>query len=130
MNFHLKPGIYRHYKGPLYQFIALGHDANHDDRTVVVYMPLQLDGAHLGPRMAVRTIEDFTAQMHVSQAGDNWPVCPGVRECKIARLGARSEVIGGRELDLAHYDQTHKPRFEYLGPVLTSEMLPGVTVTL
>lgn len=121
-------GIYRHYKGPLYQFLSLAHDANHEDRTVVVYMPLQLEGAHLGPRMAVRTIEDFTAYVHVSQAGDNWPACPGIRDCTVVRQGARSELIGGREIDMAHFDQTHKPRFDYLGPELTSEMLPGVTL--
>src|SRR5438067_991443 len=28
-------------------------------RTVVVYVGLQLDAAHLGPRLAVRTLEDF-----------------------------------------------------------------------
>lgn len=116
-------GIYRHYKGPLYQFLSLAHDANHDDRTVVVYMPLQLEGAHLGPRMAVRTIEDFTAYVHVSQAGDNWPTCPGAGECPLVKREPGTERV-----DLYHYGQTHQPRFDYLGPELTSEMLPGVTM--
>jgi hypothetical protein len=52
-------GIYRHYKGPLYQVLGLAHDANNEDRVCVVYFGLQLDGAHLGPRLAVRTLEDF-----------------------------------------------------------------------
>jgi hypothetical protein len=83
---YLPMGIYRHYKGPLYLVLGLAHDANADvlgwdgvilpredvplghslvrvipleQRTVVVYMALQLDGAHLGPRMAVRTLADF-----------------------------------------------------------------------
>lgn len=124
----MKAGIYRHYKGPLYQFLFLAHDANHDDRTVAVYMPLQLDGAHLGPRPAVRTIEDFTAVVHVSQAGDNWPACPGVRDCPLVKPGSHTDLIGGRSIDLVHFDQTHRSRFEYLGEVLTHEMLPGVTL--
>jgi len=101
--FDIQMGIYRHYKGPLYQVIGLAHDANAMDlfvseaskfgcgqhcylgeRTVVVYMPLQLDGAHPGPRMAVRTLEDF-----------------------VARVGPRKMT----------------KRFEYLGPVLIAEML-------
>lgn len=62
-------GVYRHYKGPLYLVLGLAHDANAEefftadeekyfptgDRAVVVYVPLQLDGAHTGPRMAIRT---------------------------------------------------------------------------
>jgi hypothetical protein len=52
----LRPGIYRHYKGPLYQALGYGHDANDATRVVVVYMPLQLDGAHEGPRLAVRSV--------------------------------------------------------------------------
>ncbi len=52
-------GIYKHYKGPLYQVLGLAHDANYPDRTCVIYIGLELDGAHLGPRLAVRTLEDF-----------------------------------------------------------------------
>lgn len=116
-------GIYRHYKGALYKVLFLAHDANHEDRTVVVYMPLQLDGAHLGYRPAVRTIEDFTAQLHISQAGDNWPTCPYPdAECRLLKRTAVGTV------DLPHYDKTHQPRFTHLGGSgLTAEMLPGVT---
>jgi hypothetical protein len=63
----VRMGIYRHYKGPLYQVIGLAHDANDENRRCVVYIPLQLDGAHLGPRMAVRTLENFVA------SGGHWP---------------------------------------------------------
>lgn len=113
----LRMGIYKHYKGPLYQVLGLGHDANHDDRVVVVYIPLQLDGAHLGPRIAVRTIEDFETAVHVSEARDNWPPCPGPERCPIIQRTAAGQVI------LAHYDLTHRKRFTYLGPVLTPTML-------
>lgn len=57
-------GIYRHYKGPLYQVFAPAHDANVEGREVMVYMALELTKAHRGPRMAVRTVEDFVALVH------------------------------------------------------------------
>ncbi len=75
-------GVYRHYKGQHYLVLGLAHDANADnlreavsevmedgcrsfgyrplvEREVVVYVPLELTGAHTGARMAVRTLEDF-----------------------------------------------------------------------
>lgn len=78
----LPAGVYRHYKGHFYQVFGYGHDANADtlgdtaapdldgevhplgERPVVVYMGLQLDGAHTGPRLAVRTADDFHAWVH------------------------------------------------------------------
>jgi hypothetical protein len=88
----LKMGLYRHYKGQLYQVLGLAHDANSPERTCVVYFGLQLDGAHLGPRLAVRNLE----------SGDDpffdWVVSPD---------GTSPAV----------------PRFDYLGPELTQEML-------
>ena len=56
-----KAGIYQHYKEPLYQVLGLAHDANDADRTVVVYIGLELDKSKGGPRLAVRTYEDFYA---------------------------------------------------------------------
>lgn len=52
-------GIYQHYKGPLYLVLGIAHDANDEGREVVVYVPLELNQAHRGPRMAVRTVADF-----------------------------------------------------------------------
>ena len=58
----LRAGVYRHYKAERYYLVlGLGHDANDDDRTVVVYVPLYVDAAQPGPRMAVRTLQDFVA---------------------------------------------------------------------
>ena len=55
-------GVYRHYKAERYYLVlGLGHDANDDARTVVVYVPLYVDVAEPGPRLAVRTVEDFLA---------------------------------------------------------------------
>jgi hypothetical protein len=56
-----RAGIYRHYKGLLYLVIGLGHDSNYESRTTVIYIGLELDQAKPGPRMAVRTYEDFYA---------------------------------------------------------------------
>lgn len=60
----LRPGIYRHYKGQLYQALGYGHDSNDETRVVVVYVPLQLDGAHEGPRLAVRSVYGSEACWH------------------------------------------------------------------
>lgn len=62
MTSDLPAGTYRHYKAERYYLmLGLGHDANDADRTVVVYVPLYVDPAEPGPRLAVRTVEDFTA---------------------------------------------------------------------
>ena len=59
-------GTYRHYKGPQYLVLGLGHDANDPDRTTVVYLPLYpVDG----PPFAVRTVADFTAWVQPATGG-------------------------------------------------------------
>jgi hypothetical protein len=57
----LTAGVYRHYKGHLYLVLGYGHDSNYEGREVVVYVGLELDDANTGPRLAVRTVEDFFA---------------------------------------------------------------------
>jgi hypothetical protein len=52
----LRAGVWEHWKGQRYLVLGLGHDADVDGRTVVVYVPLY-DVA--GPRLAVRTVEGF-----------------------------------------------------------------------
>jgi len=54
----VEAGTYQHWKGPHYLVLGLGHDANIESRTAVVYVPLY---AVDGPPFAVRTLEDFTA---------------------------------------------------------------------
>jgi hypothetical protein len=62
MTTTLPAGVYRHYKADRhYLVLGLAHDANDDARTAVVYVPLYVDAAEPGPRLAVRTLEDFTA---------------------------------------------------------------------
>lgn len=56
-----KAGIYKHYKGQHYMVYGLGHDSNYDNRDVVLYLGLELDKDHTGPRWAVRTYADFYA---------------------------------------------------------------------
>ena len=52
----LQAGVWRHWKGKDYLVLGLAHDADHDGRTVVVYVPLY---DVPGPRLAVRTAEAF-----------------------------------------------------------------------
>jgi hypothetical protein len=84
----LYAGIYRHYKGPLYLVLGYGHDANDSFRDVVVYVGLELDEAKRGARLAVRSVEDFFAEVH-----DNNETCYDRDRCK----------------------ENHRLRFEYIG---------------
>lgn len=121
-------GVYRHYKGQLYLVLGLAADSNADEfasfgwideseqpiplfsegRVVVVYIGLQLDGAEPGPRMHVRTLEDFTAWVLLRA---DWP--PTV--CHPA--DAFEETVAR--------DEGWQPRFRYLDPVLTEQALSG-----
>lgn len=115
-NVALPAGVYQHWKGPLYLVLGLAHDANADElyrydynpdsngrsltplgeREVVVYVGLQLDAAHEGARLAVRTLQDFFA--HVCVADTN-----GDGDCaSCARLGDASPC--------------RVRRFSYVGP--------------
>lgn len=84
-----RAGIYRHYKGPLYLVIGLGHDANYEFRATVIYIGLELDNAKTGPRMAVRTYEDFYALVDPN-------------------TGKAANAV----------TESAKPRFEYIGQTL------------
>lgn len=121
----LAAGIWRHYKGPLYQVFGYAHDANvmsgttydvgdigtwsneaHEwlaleERFVVVYMALQLDGAHTGPRMAVRTASDF------------WTAVCGLRDCPQYGLPFEPDAFGG----CIRCKDAPTPRFTYVGTV-------------
>lgn len=99
----LRPGIYRHYKGPLYQALGYGHDANNEDRVVVIYVPLHLDGAHEGPRLAVRSAQG---------PGDCW------HDLVHPDTGARCEP---HQCDTACVGAV--PRFTWLGYEFTRPML-------
>ena len=53
-------GVWRHWKGKDYLVLGLGHDADVDGRTVVVYVPLY---DVPGPRLAVRTVGGFLEEV-------------------------------------------------------------------
>lgn len=101
----LRMGIYRHYKGPLYRVQGIAHDANNEGRNVVIYIALQLDGAHTGYRDAVRTVEDFQAWVHEDGSTCRADVCE-LNRANIERNG---------RLSLREYNETHRPRFEFVG---------------
>jgi hypothetical protein len=69
------PGTYRHWKGPQYLVLGMGHDANDEDRELVVYLPLYpVDGAPF----AVRTADDFKAWVDPA-TGAECPAGQGVQ---------------------------------------------------
>lgn len=83
-------GIYRHYKGGYYQVLGVALDSNADElfsqdkytgeyyaedgRLVVVYSSLYLAA---GPRLAVRTVEDWNARLHLV----TMDICPDTEHC-------------------------------------------------
>jgi hypothetical protein len=76
----IEPGTYQHWKGPQYLVLGLGHDANDQHRTCVVYLPLY--PVH-GPPFAVRTVEDFTAWVDPETGATT---APGLGVPRFARL--------------------------------------------
>jgi len=90
----LPAGVYRHYKQRYYLVLGYGHDANFDDRWVVVYVGLELNDAHSGPRLAVRSVEDFLA----------WVTPEG-------SIVANQDLPGSE-----HAKHGHVRRFTYVGP--------------
>lgn len=111
----LPAGVYQHWKGPLYLVLGLAHDANAGElysnknyiarsserhplgeREVVVYVGLQLDAAHEGARLAVRTLDDFFAKVclskehqHYGQSGDHVVEGPCAVMPRFSYLGPR-----------------------------------------
>lgn len=145
MTTEVPMGIWRHYKGPLYLVLGLGHDANAGElfpgktstrrvqgeadiefadvrlsplgnRTVVVYVPLQLDPAHLGPRLAVRSLDDFTAIVCATSGCEEY-----------GKKIASPEGLKVMDPLPDHPMPGHigLARFTYLGPELTAEMIPN-----
>jgi len=49
----MQAGIYKHYKGGLYQVLGVGQHTETNE-IVVIYIPLQHDPSHTGPRLRVR----------------------------------------------------------------------------
>lgn len=78
MTTDVPAGVYRHYKGErFYLVLGLGHDANDASRTVVVYVPLYVSAQEPGPRLAVRTLDDFTSWVDPSTRRTAAPAAPG-----------------------------------------------------
>lgn len=96
-----RPGIYRHYKGPLYEADHLIRDANDDTRVGVHYVGLVAEGAKDGPRHMIRTWHDWTAWVH-----DDGTVCERHDDSRC--LDTQSMVTA---------------RFRYLGPYFEARML-------
>lgn len=97
----LKAGIWRHWKGHLYLVLGYAADSNIEDRTVVVYLGLDLEGAKSGERMFTRTVEDFFAMV------DPYT---GLKADKLAPVGP-----------------TPVDRFTFVGPTVPG--LPGKVAT-
>lgn len=135
--FDLRAGVYRHVKGEHYLVIGYAHDANADtlgdvtaveplgfakgfgikplgERAVVVYIPLYLNDDHTGPRMAVRTVENF-----FEWVCDVWTEdAMGHRSWPCWRSMGSGSLPG---LCPDHGAQRARQRFVYIGPTWEGE---------
>jgi hypothetical protein len=55
----LPAGVYLHYKGHQYLVLGYAGDAGDEERTVVVYVGLQMDGNPSPVRMRIREVGEF-----------------------------------------------------------------------
>jgi hypothetical protein len=111
MTLHdLLAGVYQHYKGPLYQAIGYGHDANAEGRVTVHYIGLELE-AHSGLRLSTRTAVSDDAEV------DAW--WDFVHDDGSKCLHGHEHRSSGSLIEpTSHcYDnKAIKPRFKYIGP--------------
>lgn len=118
---HTLPGIYKHYRGALYQVTSVAQDSNNallppNCAYIVVYVPLQLDGAHLGLRVKWRTEAEFHEWVCLDEGPFHGVTRSPWYEEQLPELLAAGFV----------------PRFEYLGEELEEWMMPrpvGVSVS-
>jgi hypothetical protein len=138
----LLAGVYRHYKGPLYQVLGYAHDANAEDladypammervyahnrgdvgvpdkptplgeRVAVVYFGLTLDAAHTGPRLAVRSYDDFFAWVHPFDGSRCWT--------HVGESNTYCQCTGYTHIDVP--DRRAVQRFTYVEPAWTGEV--------
>lgn len=104
----MKLGVYQHYKGPRYLVLGTAHDANVEDRRVVVYVGLER-GAKLDEdedSMAVRTLEDFNQKLCGCRWEDGACFTPLDENDRCANHGhtnmppvRRFEYVGRRDVD-------------------------------
>lgn len=98
----LRSGVYRHYKGPLYQVIGYSHNASDDNNIQVLYIGLEISPDKPGPRWATRDWIDFFAT-----------VCP-----QHGGVDAYSNEHGTLALmGMKCAPQEWVERFTYMGPV-------------
>ncbi|HSX14604.1 MAG TPA: hypothetical protein VLE72_01680 [Candidatus Saccharimonadales bacterium] len=98
-----RPGIYRHYKGRLYEATHLTHNASSGGRVEIYYVALEIDPSHEGPRHATREFREFL----IDRVHEDGSKC----ECKRVDYPTHSEVCSA------------KPRFEFMGQVFQRWMI-------
>lgn len=98
----LRAGVYRHWKGPLYNVLGYSHNASDENRPQVLYSGLELDQAHTGPRFATRDVDDFNAYV-CTMHGVEW------------HSDEHAEMVA--EDPRRCPDDAMVARFAYLGPV-------------
>lgn len=111
----IRAGVWRHYKGPLYNVLGYSHNASDGNNPQVLYIGLELDSAKTGPRFATRDVEEWSELVCTMHDGMSWH---SEEHEKITAVGRRTGYLNERQ----HQEDACVPRFTYLGPVYYAGM--------
>ena len=104
----LRAGVYKHYKGSLYQVMGYSHNASDNNQIQVLYIGLELDPEKPGPRFATYNWREFFET-----------VCP--IHYGIEVYGPSHEQIMRNEYDIEELSicapERWVERFTYMSPV-------------
>lgn len=120
----IRSGVYRHYKGPLYQVLGYSHNASDDNRPQVLYIGLELDRAKPGPRFATRDVEDFLTTVCRAHGGMAFYLTDGRKGYNPEHVDIRQaeRTVTGHRTTYSCGEDDWVPRFTYLGPVYYAGM--------
>jgi hypothetical protein len=105
----MEAGIYRHYKGGLYQVLGVGQHTETNE-IVVIYIPLQHEESHTGPRLRVRPANGPNG--FCSNLPSECPTCGS----KIRyNVGVKCGYSTGNPDPDKWHNESDVPRFTYIG---------------
>lgn len=100
----VRAGVWKHYKGPLYQVLGYSHNASNDNKPQILYIGLEIDPEKIGPRFATRDWVEFFETVCTVHSG--------------------VDAYGGTHFDMIERsnvkcdpDRHFVERFTYMGPV-------------
>lgn len=107
----LRSGVWKHYKGGLYEVIGYSQNTSDGNREQVAYVPLYTDPEKIGPRIQTRDVEEWFEYVCTMHDGMEWHS----DEHAARTVEHRNSPAGINESK--HQNESSQPRFRYMGPV-------------